>query len=104
MPVVSTMRMDGDADALAEKINEHVDPVAQRLAPKHGGLLNILAKTDSGIMVINLWETEEGRHAMAQEPEIQQAIQAAGLPRPEFHGHEVLKIRGGDRLGEFVSN
>lgn len=104
MPVVSMMRMDGDADELLAKINEHVDPVSSRLAPKHGGLLNIVAKTDSGIMVINLWENEEGRHAVAAEPEIQQAIQAAGLPAPAFEGYEVARIRGGDRLDEFVSD
>ena len=103
MPVLSMMRMEGDADALAAKISEQVSPVAERLAPKHGGLLNIVAKTDGGILVINLWESEEGRHAMAEEPEIQQAVQAAGLPRPAFEGYEVIAIRGGDRLGEFTS-
>jgi hypothetical protein len=102
MPVLSMMRMEGDPDALAAKINEHVDPVAERLAPQHGGLLNIVAKTDSGIMIINVWETEEGRHEMAAEPEIQQALQASGLPRPNFEGYEVVRIRGGDRLSEFV--
>lgn len=104
MPVVSMMRMDGDADALVAKLNEHVGPVADRLAPTHGGLLNIVARTESGIMLINLWETDEGRHAMAREPEIQEALRAAGLPRPAFEGHEVLAIRGGERLGEFISN
>jgi hypothetical protein len=103
MPVVSMMRMSGDPEELARKIQEHVDPVASRLGPGHGGLLNILASTDDGILVINLWENEEGRHAMAAEPEVQQALQAAGLPRPAFDGYEVIAIRGGDRIGEFAS-
>jgi hypothetical protein len=103
MPVVSMMRMNGDPNELARKIGEQVAPVAQRLGPQHGGLLNIVAKTDNGILVINLWESEEGRHAMAQEPEIQQAVQAAGLPAPDFEGYEVVAIRGGERLGEFVA-
>lgn len=103
MPVVSMMRMEGNPDELVEKLSS-VNEVAQRLAPGHGGLLNIVAKTDNGILVINLWENEEGRHAMAEEPEIQQAIQSAGLPRPAFEGHEVLWIRGGERIGEFSSS
>lgn len=103
MPVVSTMRMEGNPDELMEKMGP-VSDVAERLAPGHGGLLNIVAKTDNGILVINLWENEEGRHAMAEEPEIQQAIQSAGLPRPAFEGHEVLAIRGGERIGEFSSS
>jgi hypothetical protein len=103
MPVLSMMRMDGNSDELAAKIKEHLAPVGERLGPKHGGLLNIVAKTDSGVLIVNLWENEEGRHAMAEEPEIQQAIQSAGLPRPAFEGYEVVTIRGGERLGEFTA-
>ncbi len=103
MPVVSMMRMEGNADELMGKM-QGVNEVAERLARNHGGLLNIVAKTDNGIMVINLWETEEGRHAMAEEPEIQQSLQSAGLPRPAFEGYEVLGIRGGERIGEFSSS
>ncbi len=103
MPVVSIMKMQGNTDELLEKMRG-VDEVAQRLAPAHGGLLNIVAKTDDGVMVINLWENEQGRHDMAAEPEIQQAIQSAGLPGPGFEGYEVERIRGGDRIGEFSSS
>jgi hypothetical protein len=104
MAVVSMMRVPGDADQLAAAIREHVDPVAQRLSQKHGGLANIVARDrDGGLLMINLWETEEGRHAMAAEPEIRQAVQAAGLPTPAFEGHEVLRIRGGERVAEFAS-
>ena len=92
MPVVSMMKMQGDADQLAAKVREHVEPVARRLAPKHGGLVNIVARTPDGITVINLWENEEGRHAMAAEPEIQAALGAAGLPQPQFEGYEVLNL------------
>ena len=92
MPVVSMMKMQGDPDELAAKIKEHVEPVGRRLAPKHGGLINILARNPDGITVINVWEHEEGRHAMAAEPEIQAAISAAGLPQPQFEGYEVLNL------------
>jgi hypothetical protein len=101
MPVVSMMRMEGNADELLSKL-ESVDEIAERLAPKHGGLMNIVAKTDSGILVINLWENEEGRHAMAEEPEIQQAIQSAGLPRPAFEGYEAVHVRTTDRFPALV--
>ena len=92
MAVVSMMKLSGDSDELAAKLREHVRPVGMELAPKHGGLGTITARTDDGIMVINLWETEEGRHAMAQEPRIQEAVQAAGLPAPAFEGYEVLEM------------
>jgi hypothetical protein len=90
MAVVSMMRIPGDPDALAAKMRDHIDPVARRLAPKHGGLGRIVARTDDGILAINLWQTDEGRHAMADEPEIQEALRAAGFPRPAFEGFEVI--------------
>src|SRR5712691_124620 len=90
MAVVSMMKMSGNPDELAAKLNEHVRPVGRELAPKHGGLGTIVARTDDGVMVINLWENEEGRHAMAQEPEIQEALRGAGLPAPDFEGYDVI--------------
>ena len=73
-------------------------PVAEQLAPKHGGLASIVARDgDDGILIINVWEHEEGRHAMPEEPEMQQARQACGLPTPKFEGYEVLHMRVADQ-------
>jgi hypothetical protein len=92
MAVVSMMRMSGDPDELSAKVREHMRPVGRELAPKHGGLGNIVARTDDGIIVINLWESEAGRHAMAEEPKVQEALQAGGFPPPAFEGFEVLDM------------
>jgi hypothetical protein len=93
MAVVSMMRIQGDSDELAAKYEEHIVGVARRLAPQHGGLGTILARTPDGVLAINLWKDEQGRHAMAQEPEIQQAIRNAGFPAPAFEGLEVISYR-----------
>jgi hypothetical protein len=92
MAVVSMMRMSGNPDELAAKLAEHVRPVAMELAPLHGGLGSITARTDDGVLVINLWENEEGRHAMAEEPAVLEALQAGGFPQPAFEGYEVLEM------------
>ena len=103
MPVVSMMRMAGDPDDLLARLNEHLAPVVSRIAPLHGGLLNIVVRDgEDGILAINLWETEEGRHSLAADPEVQAAREAAGLPAPAFEAFEVLAIRGGDRISEFA--
>ena len=90
MAVISMMRISGDPEELAAKISEHIRPVGRRLAPKHGGLGTILARTEDGVLAINLWKDAEGRRAMAEEPEIQQAVAAAGLPQPHFEAFEIL--------------
>jgi hypothetical protein len=93
MAVVSMMRISGNADELAAKLREHVEPVGRELAPKHGGLGTIVARTDDGLLIINLWQNEEGRHAMAEEPKIREALQAANFPAPAFEGYEVINYR-----------
>ena len=92
MAFISMMRMSGDSEELETKIMEHVRPVARRLAPKHGGLGTILARTEDGVLAINLWQSIEGRQAMAQEPEMQEAVAAAGLPEPHFEALEVVNL------------
>jgi hypothetical protein len=92
MAVVSMMRFTGDPDELFAIVTERVDPVTNRLSPKHGRIGNIVARTGDGILVINIWETEEGRQAMAEEPEVQDAVRSAGLPPPQFDGYEVLAL------------
>jgi hypothetical protein len=94
MPVISMMRVPGDADQLEASAREHLSEVVERLAPKHGRILSIAAKTDDGLLLINLWESEEGRHTMAEEPEVQEAIRAAGFPPPAFEAHEVVWSSG----------
>jgi hypothetical protein len=98
VPVVTFMRFTGDPVELEAKVREHVEPVSNRLSPKHGRLANILARTADGIVVINLWETEEGRQAMSAEPEIQAAVGESGLPRPEHEVLEVLGVELSDRI------
>jgi len=92
MMVMSIMRIEGDPDELRERMTE-VEKVAERIAPELGGISSTLVKTDDGLMLVNLWKDEHARHKMADHPEIQAAIRAAGLPAPHAEGYEVLAHR-----------
>ena len=98
MPVLSMLRLQGDPDELWARLEGHVEPVAERLAPRHGGLLNIVARTVDGLVIVNLWEHDQGRHDIALEPEMQTAFAASGLPQPKFEGFEVVRVRVGEGL------
>jgi hypothetical protein len=91
MAVVSMMTFPGDTDELQAKM-QGMTQIGRDLARKHGGLGTIVARSDEGLLVINLWENEEGRHAMAEEPAVQQGLRDAGLPAPAFKGYEVLEM------------
>jgi hypothetical protein len=90
--VLSIMAIKGDADELARKL-ESIADVSRRKAAQYGGISTTVVRTDEGIKVFNLWETEEGRHQMADDPEIQEALKDARFPTPAFKGYEVLLHR-----------
>lgn len=93
MAVVSMMRIAGDTDELVANMREHLMPAAEKVVRNHGGLGTIVARTPDGILAINIWENEEGRHAMAEDPEIRAAIAAAGFPTPAFDAYEIAEMR-----------
>ena len=93
MAVLSVMSIPGNADELVARWSETLEPIGRRRAPIYGGISSTVVRTDDGITIYNLWETEEGRHKMAEDPEIQAAIRAANFPEPHFIGYEVL-MRG----------
>jgi hypothetical protein len=90
--VVSIMEFQGDTQELKSKMSA-VDEVASRKASEYGGVSSTVVKTDTGVMIINMWDNAEGRHKMADDPEMRQAIQDAGMPPPNAKGYEVLEHR-----------
>jgi hypothetical protein len=90
--VVSIMEFQGDPEELKSRMSA-IDEVARRKASEYGGVSSTVVKTDNGVMVINMWDNPEGRHKMADDPEMRQAIQDAGMPPPSAKGYEVLEHR-----------
>jgi hypothetical protein len=90
MMVMSIMQIGGDPDDLIERMKE-VEEIAGRIAPEVGGISSTVVRTEDGLMLVNLWKDEEGRHKMAEHPEIRAAIQRAGLPQPHATGYEVIR-------------
>ncbi len=82
MAFLSVHTMEGDPDDLLARKRQHMDPVVQRLAPSFGAIWSVTARTDKGIITVNLWSTPEGAARFSQEPEAQQAQRESGLPRP----------------------
>jgi steroid delta-isomerase-like uncharacterized protein len=90
MAVLSVMSIDGDPDELVARFAETLEPVGRRRAPLYGGISTTIVRTDDGVTIYNLWQTEEGRHRMAEDPEVREAMRAASFPEPRFTGYEVL--------------
>jgi len=89
---LTVIRIKGDTDELLANKREHIDPVVQRKAPEHGAVWSVTAKTDDGIMIVNLWPDEQSSEQVFQDPEIQAALQAGQAElatSPERNHYEV---------------
>ena len=79
---VSIMKSVGDPDELLAIKREQMDPFMGEIAR-------------DGLMAINLWEREEGRHSMAEEVrsdrELRRRMQESGMREPEVTGYEVVQ-------------
>jgi hypothetical protein len=66
MAFVTTFRIEGDPDQLLKFKHETMDPVVEPIARENGIIEHITCKTDSGIVIFNLWETIEGSEKTAE--------------------------------------
>ena len=98
MQRLTIIRTPGDPEQLVAAKREHIDPVMERKAGEYGHILHVAAREPDGIVVVNLWESDEGSERAAQDPEIQQARDAlrdsgATTGQPEFSHYEVVDYR-----------
>ena len=67
----------------------------QELPLADGMLAHIAVRTDKGMKIINVWESEQQADAAMARPEFQEAMKEAGVSRDDMQPkqHEVLNVR-----------
>ena len=61
---LTVMKIDGDLDELAARYRESAETMAQ-VGRDHGLILHAAARTEDGLMVVNLWPSREESEAAA---------------------------------------
>jgi len=90
MSIVTIFEIPGDTDEILALQDEKIESVIRPVAEKNGGIAHLALKTDTGVMVINHWENEEGMEQSAQE--VRPQMEEAGLPAPEnWRSYEVAR-------------
>jgi len=75
MAIVVILEHKGDPERLMAAVNE-----VARLAPHPDGVLTqAITRTEDGIMLIRIWESEKAREAWAENPEHRAALKASGI-------------------------
>jgi len=99
---LTIMELKGDPDALLAAKQEHVDPVSRAKAAAHGGVSHAVARTDDGLLIVNVWESEEGSEAMFADPEVQAGIgrvRETGSGPPEIRHYELVQYEVPEAVG-----
>jgi len=102
MAYLTLIRIPGDADELFKTQYEKMSSVMSRVGPENGQLSHVAAKTDEGLLIVNLWESKEGSEAASRDPEVQQAQQSAaqesGISREDvrYEHYDVLNFEAGN--------
>ena len=94
MAIARVISREGDTGELERQYGI----IAGRMAdlPLADGLkAHIALRTDKGMKIINVWESNEHADAAMERPEFQEAMREAGISRDDMrsHDHEVLNVR-----------
>lgn len=95
MAYLTITRIAGDPDRLIEGYREASD-VMSGVGRDHGLILHTAAKSEEGLVVVNLWPSKEGSEAAARDPRRLNTMQRNGLTpdqiRPEHFEVESYEL------------
>jgi quinol monooxygenase YgiN len=87
MAVLALIQLDGTPDALLEMYDQQ--DRATRDLPTTGLVSHVVARTASGLTIVDVWESAELLEEFMAQPEFRSSLEAAGLPEPRV---EVLEV------------
>jgi hypothetical protein len=88
------VKLNGDPDRILEAKTKLMDPAAEIPFREHGHRSQIVARNNDGVIVINIWETADGRDLANADPRMQEArnqILAETGATPEFANWELVE-------------
>jgi hypothetical protein len=78
MAYLTIARFSGDPDKLLERY-ERSSETMSGVGRDHGLILHAAAKTDGGLMVVNLWPSKDESEAAARDPRRLAVLEQTGL-------------------------
>jgi quinol monooxygenase YgiN len=82
MAYATVHTLEGDPEELLARKEKYFDPIVSRIAPEYGGIASVTARTETGLLIVNVWEDADRVAAFTAHPEVKAAQAAAKLPMP----------------------
>jgi hypothetical protein len=84
MPYLTITRISGDPERLQEGYRRSAGTMAE-VGRDNGLLLHAAARTDDGLVIVNLWPSREGSEGAARDPRRRGVLRQHGLRPEQFH-------------------
>jgi hypothetical protein len=81
MSVLAIFRWKGDPKNLLSTVDRELENPVARDRPRRQ--LHVRAQADDGMVIVDLWDSQEDFQAMMEDPEFQKNLQEAGTPDPD---------------------
>ena len=78
MAYLSLTRFAGNPNALLATYTR-LEPTMTAVGHEHGLLVHAAARTDAGLLIINLWPSPDGSRTASQDPRRLAALRGSGL-------------------------
>jgi hypothetical protein len=90
MAIMTTFAHTGDPEAMITLAQEKLLPAAEQAGAEEGHISSTVVRTDDGIMIVNLWDSEADMRRAAQR--LGPIARASGLPpQKNWRMYEVLR-------------
>jgi hypothetical protein len=81
MPVLVLFQWKGDTEHLLATYDRELQHPVPREQPRR--IAHTCVGTDDGMVIVDVWESEEDFRAMMDDPEFQQNLSDSGTPDPD---------------------
>jgi hypothetical protein len=91
MAYLTITRISGDPDRLLDGYRQSSDTMSE-VGRDHGLILHSASRTDEGLLIVNLWPSQDGSEAAACDPRRSEVVRRQGLSREQIRPehHEVV--------------
>lgn len=91
MAVLAIINLDGDPDTLLTMYDQHDE--GTRDLPTTGLISHTVARTTTGLVMADVWESGELLGAFMAQPRFQSELQRVGMPEPKVEVYDVARRR-----------
>ena len=94
MAYLSLIRIPGDSEELLQGPYQRMSSNMSAVAPEHGLISHVAAKTDDGLLIVNVWPSKAASEASEHDPRRAGVLERAAIDQGQIRRehHEGVRV------------